>query len=172
MKFIHKLIAFMMAVLMLGGGIALLLSAVSKTKWDALMELMSQGRILASAISICALVLALLYVITAFPSRTRKSAYLTFKNDNGEVSISSEAIENYVSNIAGEFPAIRRMIPRVIPGKGIIDIVLVIKIKVGPQVSDICETLQQRVRESVTSGLGISQVRKVTIDVSEIMSGD
>jgi hypothetical protein len=63
-----------------------------------------------------------------------------------------------------------KMRPTVIPVKNGIDIVAGIEIKAGPQIHEACELLQDRIRQSVTTDLGIPQVRRVEVSVSEILS--
>jgi uncharacterized alkaline shock family protein YloU len=115
------------------------------------------------------IVLGLLFVVTGFRRRRRRK-FLAFDNEGGTVSISTEAIADYVSKLSREFPSIIKMRPEVVPGKGTVDIVVDVNIKAGPQIHEICETVQQRVRESLANGLGISEVRRVEVNVRDIAS--
>ncbi len=45
-----------------------------------------------------------------------------------------------------------------------------VRIKAGPQLHEICEVLQNRVRETMIKGLGIPEVRRVVVCVKEISS--
>ena len=62
------------------------------------------------------------------------------------------------------------MSPVVVPLRHAIDLIVDVRVKAGPQIHEVCESLQARVRECVTGGLGISEVRRVTISVHEINS--
>jgi uncharacterized alkaline shock family protein YloU len=95
---------------------------------------------------------------------------LSLDTESGRTSISTDAICNYVGKLAGEFPSIVRMSPRVIPRRGTIDILVNVRIKAGPQIHEVCEVLQKRVRDCLASGLGISDVRRVEVSVKEISS--
>ena len=52
----------------------------------------------------------------------------------------------------------------------LIDIVVDLRVKAGPQLHEVCEVLQRRVRETMSSGLGIADVRRVEVSVKEISS--
>ena len=62
------------------------------------------------------------------------------------------------------------MIPEVIPRGNQVDISIVLKVKAGPQIHEICEVMQRRVRETMVNGLGISDVRRVIVNVKDISS--
>ncbi len=51
-----------------------------------------------------------------------------------------------------------------------IDIIVDLRVKAGPQLHEVCEVLQRRVRETMANGLGISDVRRVEVNVKEISS--
>jgi uncharacterized alkaline shock family protein YloU len=50
-----------------------------------------------------------------------------------------------------------------------VDVFVDVRIKAGPQIKEICEVLQQRVRDTMFSGLGITQVRYVEVNVLKIV---
>ena len=114
-------------------------------------------------------VLCIVFIMVAtLRRRERRSRILSFRNDDGTVSISTTAIEDYVCKLGAEFPSIVRMEPKVLPRRGSVDILVHVRIKAGPQIHEICEVLQRRVHETMTSGLGISEVRRVEVSVTEI----
>jgi len=61
------------------------------------------------------------------------------------------------------------MQPKVTASRDSVDVIVDVKIKAGPQIREICEILQQRVRDSMLSGLGITQVRYVEVNVCKII---
>jgi uncharacterized alkaline shock family protein YloU len=62
------------------------------------------------------------------------------------------------------------MRPNVRPRRGGVDLLVDVRVKAGSQVHEVCELLQQRVRERVVEGLGISEVRRVEVNVRDIVS--
>lgn len=113
--------------------------------------------------------LAFLFVLTGIPPRHADRS-LTFDNDQGAVSISTTAIADYISALAEEFPAVTRMIPRVVPLRRSVDIVVDVRVKTGAPVHEICQLLQRRIRETMTEGLGIKEVHHIQINVPDIVT--
>lgn len=169
MRILHKFISLLIFVVLLGEGLVLLGAARSADRWDALTTLAEPSRLSAACAGIGLLCLAVLFALGGLPGKKRER-FLSFDREGGTVSISTEAIADYVSKLADEFPSIIRMRPKVVPARNTIDIVVEVRIKAGPQIHEACELLQQRIRESVTSGLGISEVRRVEVSVREIIS--
>ncbi len=97
-----------------------------------------------------------------------RNRFLAFRNEGGAVNISTQAISEYLGKLAPGFPSIVHMRAEVEPVRRKIDIILHIRIKAGPQLHEICEVLQKRVRESMETGLGIHDVRHVIVRVKEI----
>jgi len=100
--------------------------------------------------------------------RHRGGRFLSFRNAGGAVNISTDAIADYIAKLAPEFPSIVRLSPYVVPFFRRIDVIVDIRIKAGPQLHEICEVLQKRVRGSMEGGLGIHDVRRVIVRVNEI----
>jgi uncharacterized alkaline shock family protein YloU len=98
----------------------------------------------------------------------RSGRFLSFSNEQGAVNISTDAIAEYISKLAPEFPSIVKMTPVVIPHRRKIDIMVEVRIKAGPQLHEICEVLQKKIRESMEKGLGIFDVEKVIVSVDKI----
>jgi len=113
--------------------------------------------------------LALLFALTSTPPR-RRSEFLSYDDDGGTISISTEAIANYVAKLAEEFNSVVRMRPHIIAGRHAVDILVDVKIKAGPDIHEVCRLLQKRIRDAVTVGLGIAAVGKVEVSVAEILS--
>ncbi|OGV59617.1 MAG: hypothetical protein A2498_04375 [Lentisphaerae bacterium RIFOXYC12_FULL_60_16] len=113
------------------------------------------------------LVFALLFALT-HASRRRQEQYLAYRKAEGMVNISTAAISEYLSKLAEEFPAILRMRPVVLAHRSTVDIVAELKVRADPQIHEVCEMLQKRIRESLANGLGITEVRQVEVTVKEI----
>lgn len=169
-KMLNRLVLLILLALAfaLSGGV--LWAAVSAKRWGQLMNGVAetsamQGVGLATAF----LFLLCLYLFSAVPRRSRRRV-LSFDNEGGTVSISTDAICDYLAKLSSEFPAIVKLMPEVISGHQRIDLRIGVRIRAGSQVHEVCELLQQRVRESVTTGLGISQVGNVEVSVMDIVS--
>ena len=113
--------------------------------------------------------LTALYLLTSAPPEKRQKL-LSFDNDGGTVSITTVAICDYLGKLTPEFPSVIRLSPEVITARNNVDLIIGVRIKAGPQIHEVCEMLQQRVRESMTNGLGISQVRRIEVRVTDIVS--
>jgi len=167
MKLLRKIIGTIILLAATALSVAVLFAAVSSARWTELSSMVARGRFTAVFGAIA--VLCLVFIMTAtLRRRDRKSRILSFHNDDGTVSISTTAIEDYICKLGSEFPSVVRMVPSVLPRRGCVDILVHVRIKAGPQIHEICEVLQRRVRETLTTGLGISEVRRVEVSVTEI----
>lgn len=169
MKFMYRLMRVVMLAIVLTIGAGLLVAAVSASGWADALEWarVSRAEVLFGAVALLAI--GLLVLLTGM-DRDERERVLTFANDGGAVSISTRAISDFVGKLAAEFPSVQRMRPRIIPTHGKVDIIVDLRVKAGPQIHEMCELLQQRIRDSVTTGLGISEVRHVEVSVREIAS--
>ena len=137
--------------------------------WEEFLDSLRLERWTAFWVSVAAICLLALVVLTRLPKRARER-FLSFENEGGTLSISTTAITDFLAKLANEFSAVTSMKPQVIPGRNEVDIVLNVKVKAGSEVHDLCQLLQQRVRESMINGLGILSVRNVQVNVVEITS--
>ncbi len=167
MKIIHRFIFLVVFALMTAVGLALIGLAVSSKNWDAIGLLLPGSRLVGASIGAGLFCLASLLFMTGLNPK-RSDRFLSFSNDQGAVNISTDAISEYIGKLSPEFPSVVKMTPAVIPHRRVIDIIVDVRIKAGPQLHEICEVLQKRIRESMEKGLGISDVRKVIISVHKI----
>ena len=170
MKGIHRVIG----VLLFLGVVALcgmVLQAVATADgWGRIVACAAgTSRIEGAAAAVALLCVVSLYALTGINTQKRRKL-LSFDNEGGTVSISTEAICDYIAKLGAEFPSIVRLTPAVVTGRNAIDLIIGVRVKAGPQIHEVCELLQQRVRESMTTGLGISQVRRVEVSVTDIVS--
>ena len=166
---LHRIIRILILAALLSVGILLLIASSSLEIWREMLIAFAGWRPPAIWAGLGCVVTGLLFALTGL-KRRRKEKYLSFENEGGKVSVSTEAIADYVSKLVDEFPSVLRMRPTVVPRKNVIDIVVDLKIKAGPQIHEVCELVQKRVRESMTGGLGITEVRRVEVSVSKIVS--
>ena len=165
----HRIVRFVVLVIIgyvAAGG---LVTATSAGRWQTALGLLADERVTVVWAVAGVLVTAILFAWTGMRV-PRREKYLCFDNEGGRVSISTAAIEEYLMKIAGDFPSIVKFKPKVIPLRDQIDVVAELRVKAGPQIHEICRVLQQRIRENLATGLGISQVRNVEVRVREISS--
>lgn len=167
MKNVNRFLLLMMCAVVIGGGLALAVLVLRPADWQATCAVLAGSRVGVLVAGLLLVALGVLLIVTEAPRR-RRDRFLSFKNEGGAVNISTAAIAEYIAKLAKEFPSIVRMTPTVEPHRRKVDIVIDVRIKAGPQLHEICEVLQKRVRESMEGGLGIHDVRNVVIRVKEI----
>lgn len=120
----------------------------------------------------CALLLLLLlYAVTGMWSR-RRVRFFSFETEGGMVSISLDAMREFLRRIGDEFAAVRRLQPRLRAHRGAIDIDLDARIRSGVPVPELCRLIQERVRQKMHDSLGLAGVRNVRVNVIEIMPAE
>jgi len=169
MKRLNRLLVLLVCALLVGGGLGVLALVLRPADWQMACSLLAGSRVGALVGGLALLALGVLLIVSETPRR-RRDRFLAFQNEGGAVNISTDAIAEYIAKLAPAFPSIVRMTPAVEPCRRKIDIVIDVRIKAGPQLHEICEVLQKRVRESMEGGLGIHDVRNVVVRVKEISS--
>ena len=169
MKVLRRVIRLLVLMTLLASGISLLVAAVSPQWWADIQMMGRSGREICGWMGAGLLVMAILFALSELRTR-RRERLLSFANEGGTVSISTEAMSDYITKLITEFPAVVRMRPVVKPTRNGVDILVDVRVKAGSQVHEVCELLQQRVREQVVDGLGISEVRRVEVNVRDIVS--
>lgn len=111
--------------------------------------------------------LALLYLVT-FASRSPKVRYISFDSGNGSVSISVNAVRDYIRKLSGEFSAVVSIDPKIRAERDRISIDLNVNLVAGSRIPELSQALQSRVRDSLRDGLGIAEVHEIKVRVQEI----
>ncbi|MBC8206565.1 MAG: alkaline shock response membrane anchor protein AmaP [Kiritimatiellales bacterium] len=115
------------------------------------------------------LVLIVLTYLGTFGSSRPRKRFISFDSDNGSVSISVNAVRDFVRKIGDEFGAVISMDPQIRSEKNLISIDLNVKLQTGSRIPELSQMLQDRVRESIRDGLGIIEVREIKVKVQEIV---
>lgn len=170
LKVIHKMAGFLLLLLALLLGVILVGGAWSGDGWARIVEVVSGNRWIGAGVGLALILLCFIYVLSAFPRRKNHQKYLSFDGEGGTVSISTASIAEYVARVAGEFPSIVKIMPEVIPARKTIDIHAFIHIKDSPDIHDVCELLQKRIREVLAGSLGITEVRRIEVSVKDIIA--
>ncbi len=166
MRVLRRVVRLLVLVVLLAAGLGVLTVALSPQRWS---EVQALGREVWVSVGGGLLLAGVVFALSEFRTRKRER-YLAFDNEGGTVSISTEAIADYIAKLAPEFPSIVRMRPNVRPRRGGVDLLVDLRVKAGSQVHEMCGLLQQRVRERVVEGLGITEVRRVEVNVRDIVS--
>lgn len=111
--------------------------------------------------------LSLLYLLT-FRRRRPKVRYITFASGHGTVSISVNAVRDYIRKLSGEFSAVVSMDPKIRAEKDRLSMDLDVHLVAGVRIPELSQHLQARVRESLRAGLGIDEVSEIRVRVQEI----
>ena len=166
MKVLHRFVGSVTAVLVVLVAVLLLAGAATDQGWNEVTGIVARNRLAGGCAAVGMLCLLAVYGLSI--PRRRRNKILSFRNDDGTVSMSTAAISDYICKLQAEFPSIVRMEPVVVPRRGTVDVTVEVRVKAGPQIHEICEVLQRRVRETMINGLGIAEIRRVEVRVNEI----
>jgi uncharacterized alkaline shock family protein YloU len=94
---------------------------------------------------------------------------LLFRNAYGDVRVTKKAIEDFVNRMCIQEPNIRRSKPKIVIKKKYVRVSLNVALTSDIPISQATSELQVKVKESLETGIGISNVKMVTIKVDEII---
>lgn len=115
-----------------------------------------------------ALLYLALYALSARLARTRRQV-IAFENDDGRVTVDTEAVRSYLSGLKDEFAAANWIKPSVSVVKGALRVSIVLGVKPGTQIPELCRLIQNRVKEIVQEHLGTCDLAGIEMDVREIV---
>jgi len=167
MRRLHRFLTLFAYAFVLALGVGLVVLSFHGWAWRGLFVRIAEWQWTGLFAGVLVFVVGLLWMLGE-DGVARRNRFLAFRNEGGAVNISTAAISEYLAKLAPSFPSIVQMQAEVQPVRRKIDIVVDIRIKAGPQLHEICEVLQKRVRESMETGLGIKDVRHVIVRVKEI----
>ena len=169
-RILHKIIAVAMVLLLMAGSGFLAFTAVGSSEdWNSFLQTCAVEQFVVFCVAVALFILGILFVLTAIRPRT-KDRYVSYAGEGGRVSVSLRGIGTFVTKISREFDGVKGLKARVAAGNGWIDVILDAKIREGDQVHEICEAMQQRVRDRLKESLGLTEIRNVTVNVREILS--
>jgi uncharacterized alkaline shock family protein YloU len=166
-KFLHILSGLAIWLLFAAIGLALVhanIPGVTKTALDVLPPFQSWRM---SGIGGIMIFIAMLYLVT-FAPRRQKARYISFESGSGSISISVNAVRDYISKLSGEFGAVVRIDPKIRSDKNGISMDLNVDLVAGARIPELSQALQARVRESLRAGLGIDEVNEIKVRVQQI----
>lgn len=112
--------------------------------------------------------LATLYLVTLVPY-CPKVRFITFDSSNGSVSISINAVRDYIRKLGEEFGAVVNIEPKIRAEKKLISIDLDVKLQTGARIPELSQALQDRVRDGLRDNLGITDIRDIKVRIQEIV---
>ena len=169
MKTIHFLLGLALFAAIAAGGLALMAS----TRYPEFIQV-AQGavhglpgwmRVVAGAGMVAYL---FAYLLTGL--RWKKGTFITFENENGTVSVSTAAVQDYLGILKSEFAAVVWLKSHLRAVRGALEVDLSLGVRDGTQIPELCKLMQTRVREVLEEHLGTCDLRGVSVEVNEIRS--
>ncbi|MFC1467793.1 alkaline shock response membrane anchor protein AmaP [Verrucomicrobiota bacterium] len=169
-KFLHAVSEFVLCLLALvAGGILVYVHGYNFELRDALCEFVHQNPYVASGIGgiLILLVIGFLYTLGC---PKRGPSFVSFDTADGTVSISRNAISDFVRKLGDEFAAVVSLDPVVTANRRHqLSLVLNMTVRAGTRVPELSKLLQERVKESLRDDLGFVDVKKVSVKVQKII---
>jgi hypothetical protein len=169
MKVIHFLLGLVMFLAIAAAGLALMVS----TRYPEFIQI-AQGAAhglpgwMRVAAGVGVVVYLFAYLLTGL--RCRKDSFITFENANGTVSVSTAAVQEYLNSLKGEFAAVIWLKSQLRVVRGALQVGLVLGVRDGTQIPELCKLMQTRVRELLEEHLGTCDLAGVSVEVNEIRS--
>lgn len=169
MKWAHRLLGLLLGALLLVLIFRVLLPAFQGGEtWSEFVTAISTGRIRVIIIALAMLAGLIAFVLTGLASGPR-SHYLSYESDQGNISISLKALQDFLSHLKSDFPAILSLHPRVLARDEHLDITLEVRVKAGAPIPELSRMLQERARTLIQERIGISDIRDIEVKIEEII---
>ena len=168
-RFVHSLfgLLLMLGLVVLAGSI-MHYATQGPASWQEFVACMADSREEGIMLGGAILLSVLVYLLSGVSSR-RQVDYLTFKGKSGKVSLSIQTVSDYIAQIADEFADVLSMEPRLTPARGTVEVDLDVRVKAGTQIPEMTNLLQERVRAAVKEHVGLFDVKKVKVNIDEIV---
>ena len=169
MKAIHFLLGLALFLSIAAGGLALV---VSPEYPEFLQVPLAWGAALPDWAKVAAGVGLVLYLFAFLLTglRWKRGTFITFENANGTVSVSTAAVQEYLNNLKGEFAAVVWLKTQLRVTRGALEVGMVLGVKDGTRIPELCKLLQARVKELLEEHLGTCDLAGVSVEVNEIRS--
>lgn len=173
MNFIKRVGVIVYMLLMLAVGISLLLLSLGIVTPDSLSDaLYAVGEDIAYQVTLG--VIGAIFIIVGIiapyriEKKLKKNRVVSFQNQDGEVSVSLSAIEEYIRKIAKGIPGIKDIKPRVDINKKGIDIITNLSMSAGANIPEVTERIQMEVRSKVQGMLGVEETINIKVNIDKI----
>ncbi len=168
-KFLHRLMSLMLILLpFILGGTFIYVNGFNIAMWNKLSSFIQGSPAYGIVVGLLLILLSLIYLATLGENRS-SVRFISFDSDDGAVSVSINAVRDFIRKIGDEFSAVISLEPKIRTEKDLISIHLDVKIQTGTRIPELSQILQQRIRESIRDGLGIAEVREIEVCVQEII---
>ena len=168
-RVVHILIGLILLVTLLGLGAGLVYMAYDQECWVRCLDTLHAERGWGALGGIVLLALVAVYLLTGIRREPAGDQYLSFNNNGATVSILLRAVNEFISRIGDEFAAIVSLKPSVRPRGSSIEVELDLRVKAGTQIPELSQLLEERVRESVRQNLGLSDIKRIRVNVKDIV---
>lgn len=170
MKAIHFLLGLFLYLAIAAAGLALM---VSRQYPDCIQQVLTWGQGIPAwgrvVLGVGVVVYVFAFLLTGLAWR-RKRTFITFENENGTVSISADAVQDYLEGLKDEFAAVAWLKTGLRVQRGALAVGLVLGVREGTRIPELCKLMQERVREILQEHLGTCDLSGVSIEVNEIRS--
>lgn len=169
MKCLNRLLVWMLVLGALAAGIILLYIAILGAPPADLQPYvaMRAWRLVAGLLAV---ILAVLTAATSFTARARDERFISFESDAGTVSVSVDAVTEFLVKTSREFAGILGMDAKIPSREEPIEILLDVKIKSGSNIPELSRLLQQHIRLNMRETIGISDISAIRVKVREIVA--
>lgn len=170
MKWAHRLLGLALGVVLTLACFRVLLPALQGGEtWVGFLLVLESRRLLVIAGSIFVLLGLIAYVLSAL-NLAPKPKYLAYETQHGNISISLRALQDFLSHLKKEFPAVLSLMPRVAVFNEGLDVTMEIKVRAGSPIPEISRMLQERARMLIEQKIGIADIRNMEVKVEEIVN--
>ena len=168
-KILHGFTGLLIVFLpLVGGGLIIYGNGFNNLLRDRAFGFIQQMPVVGIGVGLLLLLVGLVHLGTYGPSRPRLRT-ISFDSEDGAVSISVNAVCDFIRKLGDEFGAVISLEPKIRSEKDLISIDLDAKIQTGSRIPELSQRLQTRVRESIRDGLGIVEVREIKVHIREIV---
>ena len=168
-KFFHYLFGLILFVLLVGAAGFVVDAALHMPLWASAVGLMQQYPAISLGGVGVVLCVVVLYLLTGV-QRRKPDQFISFDNEGGSVSISMNAMREFLIKIADEFAAVLYLDPTIKAYGEAMEIELDVRVRSGTALPELCRLLQSRVSESIRDELGLSEVKGVKVNIREIVT--
>jgi len=172
MRFLHGLFGFVMVILLIAIGAGLMYGATlgsDNAYWLKGLDILQHEWFIVAGAGAAVLILVLLYIVTFWRPRTSPKQFISYDGRGGRVSICVKTIRDFIQTTTDEFSSIISMHPSLQFRGGSLDVELELRIVAGTQIPELCQMLQERIKERLQDELGLRDVRNVKVSVREIV---
>ena len=168
-KLLHGLTGLVILLLpLVWGGLIIYGNGFNTSLRDTVFSFIQGSPLAGIGIGLILVLIGLTYLGT-FGSARPRLRNISFDSEGGAVSISVNAVSDFIRKLGDEFGAVINLEPRIRSEKDLISIDLDVKIQTGTRIPELSQLLQDRVRESIRDGLGIVEVREIKVHIREIV---